>query len=172
MVQAAAENTDDESTVKADLCDRSDVIRLVSTFYQRAFADPLLGPVFLDVARMDLEKHMPIMADFWETVLFQAGLYRRNALAVHLDLNAKVELTAGHFDRWLELWTRTVDDLYVGGKAELAKLQAGRIAGSIHRRVRGKSPSDLTTISTIRPTVSTTKAGPDDSLPSAPGYAG
>ncbi len=137
--------------MKADLSDRSDVIELVSTFYQRAFADQLLGPVFVDVARMDLEQHMPIMADFWETVLFRAGLYRRNALAVHLDLNAKVELTAGHFDRWLELWAGTVDDLYAGEKAELAKLQAGRIAGSIHRRVRGQSPSDLTTISSIKP---------------------
>ncbi len=146
--------------MKADLYDRSDVILLVRTFYQRAFADQLLGPVFVDVARMELEQHLPIMADFWETVLFRAGLYRRNALAVHLDLNAKVELTAGHFDRWLELWTGTVDDLYAGEKAELAKLQAARIAGSIHRRVRGKSPSDFTTIGSIKPAAFQPAAAP------------
>jgi truncated hemoglobin YjbI len=61
------------------LVDREDVERLVRTFYTRAFDDPLLGPVFLDVAHLDLEAHLPVMCDFWETVLFRAGLYRRNA---------------------------------------------------------------------------------------------
>ena len=58
---------------------REDVERLVRTFYTRAFDDPLLGPVFLDVAHLDLEAHLPVMCDFWETVLFRPGLYRRNA---------------------------------------------------------------------------------------------
>ncbi|WP_434613339.1 group III truncated hemoglobin [Arthrobacter sp. A5] len=141
----------------SDLTNRDDVIRLVTAFYGRAFADPLLGPVFLDVAHMDLARHMPIMADFWETVLFRARLYRRNALAVHFDLNAKEPLTAAHFGRWLELWAATVDDLFHGEKARLAKLQAERIAGSIQRRVAGKTPSDFATIGTRNPPISRTR---------------
>lgn len=53
-----------------DLADRRDVERLVTAFYLRAFADPLIGPVFTEVARMDLDAHMPVMCDFWESVLF------------------------------------------------------------------------------------------------------
>ena len=134
-----------------DLRDRADVVDLVTTFYQRAFADPVLGHIFIDVAKMDLARHLPIITDFWETVLFQAGKYRRNALQAHLEVHAKEALGAEHFGRWLELWTGTVDDLFRGDKAELAKLQAGRIAGSIHRRVQGRSASEFVTISRRRP---------------------
>lgn len=64
----------------ADLHDRDDVYTLVSELYRRVFTDDLLGPIFVDIARMDLDHHLPIISDFWETVLFGAGLYRRNAL--------------------------------------------------------------------------------------------
>jgi hemoglobin len=58
---------------------------------------------------MDLDAHLPVMCDFWKTVLFRAGLYRRNTLQVHADLHAATPLRAGHFARWLALWTATVD---------------------------------------------------------------
>ncbi|HET8794996.1 MAG TPA: group III truncated hemoglobin [Arthrobacter sp.] len=131
-----------------DLRNRDDVYHLVYGFYQRVFQDELLGPVFLDVAHMDLEAHMPIMCDFWETVLFRAGLYQRNALQKHVDLHDKAPLTAEHFDRWLAVWTANVDEHYAGPKAELAKVQAGRIAQSIHRRLQGRSGSQFETIGT------------------------
>lgn len=118
-----------------DLRDRDDIAALITEFYTRAFADPVLGPIFLEIARMDLAAHVPVMCDFWETVLFQAGLYRGNAFSVHLDLHEKAPLTAMHFQRWLDIWEATVDDLFVGDKAIQAKVQAGRIAGSISRRL-------------------------------------
>ena len=130
----------------SDLTDRADVRLLVEEFYRSAFRDPLIGPIFTDIARMDLQHHLPIMCDFWETVLFQAGLYHRNALQLHFVLNAKVPLQQEHFARWLELWTATVDAHFAGEKAELAKTQAGRIAGSIHRRIQGRSGSDFETL--------------------------
>ena len=126
--------------------DRSDVARLVDEFYRRAFADPLIGSIFTDVARMDLDRHLPIMCDFWETVLFRAGLYRRNALQAHLDLSARFPLQQEHFERWLALWVENVDEHFAGEKAELAKIQATRIAGSIHRRLEGRSGSDFETL--------------------------
>lgn len=119
-----------------DLRDRSDVARLVEAFYRRAFDDALIGPIFTDIARMDLEHHLPIMCDFWETVLFRAGLYRRNALEMHLAINARFPLEAEHFDRWLALWTATVDEHFAGEHAEIAKVQATRIAGSLLTRMR------------------------------------
>lgn len=130
----------------SDLTDRKDVRLLVETFYGSAFRDPLIGPIFVEVARMDLAHHLPIMCDFWETVLFRAASYRRNALQVHLALNGKHPLRQEHFDRWLQLWNSTVDALFAGEKAELAKVQAARIAGSMHRRVQGRSGSDFETL--------------------------
>jgi len=129
-----------------DLKDRSDIADLVDAFYKRAFEDPLIGPIFTEIAHMDLAHHLPIMCDFWETVLFNAGLYHRNALQIHYVLNARVPLTKEHFDRWLSLWITNVDAAFAGEKAELAKVQATRMAGSILRRVQGQSPSDFETI--------------------------
>ena len=42
-----------------DLATRDDLEALLRAFYRRAFADPLLGHVFVDVVQMDLEEHLP-----------------------------------------------------------------------------------------------------------------
>ncbi len=129
--------------VSRDISDRADIAAVVTDFYGRAFNDDLLGPIFVNVAQMDLAAHLPVMCDFWETALFRAGRYHRNALRPHLDLHSKVELTPAHFRRWLALWTATIDERHVGEKAELAKDQAARIAASISRRVRGQAAGEL-----------------------------
>lgn len=129
-----------------DLTDRGDVEDLVSSFYRAALADPLIGPIFTDVARIDLVRHLPIMTDFWETVLFGSDAYHRNALQVHLVLHARAPLDEPHFARWLELWETAVRERFSGEKADLAVVQAHRMAGSIERRLAGGSGSDFETI--------------------------
>lgn len=129
-----------------DIANRQDVSDLIVAFYERAFQDELLGPVFVEVAHLDLAAHLPIMCDFWETVLFRTGVYKRNALLVHTSLHQKSPLTAEHFSCWLELWTGTVDTKFRGEKADLAKLQASRIAWSMSRRLMGESGSEFITI--------------------------
>ncbi|MGH3779074.1 MAG: group III truncated hemoglobin [Pseudonocardiaceae bacterium] len=136
---------------RPDIADRGDIADLVTAFYRRAFADALLGPIFVDVAKVDMSVHLPVMCDFWETVLLRAGRYHRNALRPHLELNSTVELTAAHFERWLALWTATVDERHRGEKAELAKTQATRIAGSISRRLREQPATQHVTIQRRRP---------------------
>ncbi len=133
-----------------DIEGRADIERLVVTFYQRAFKEEVLGPIFVDIVKMDLDAHLPIMCDFWETVLFQAGLYRRNAFQVHVDINRLEPLTPMHFQRWLDLWETTVDDLFTGEKANLAKLQAARIGGSILRRLDRTADAELIGLSSSR----------------------
>ncbi len=54
---------------RRDIADHEDVAGLVTAFYQRAFVDDILGPIVVDVAQMDLPAHLPVMCDFWETVL-------------------------------------------------------------------------------------------------------
>lgn len=129
-----------------DLKDRSDVDELVAAFYTEVFADPLIGSIFTEVAKVDPVRHLPIMGDFWETVLFGTGVYRRNALQVHKVLHARTPLAPEHFARWLELWNRAVRERFAGVKADLALVQAERIAGSIQRRLAGRSGSQFETI--------------------------
>jgi|JI10StandDraft_1071094.scaffolds.fasta_scaffold662887_1 hemoglobin len=97
----------------------------------------LSGRSFTDVARIDLTRHLPIMADFWETVLFGTGTYHRDALQVHMVLHARTPLDRLHFARWLGLWETMVRERFAGDKADLAVVQAHRMAGSIERRLAG-----------------------------------
>lgn len=143
-------SADASAADRSDIAGRDDILHLVEMFYTKAFEDELIGYIFTDVVHMDLPRHMPIMADFWQTVLFKAGLYSRNALKIHFDIHAMEPLALEHFNRWLELWTNTVDELFAGEKAEMAKVQAHLIAGSLHRRVTGRPASQYSTIS-MRP---------------------
>ena len=136
---SAAPSTEAARQARADIAGRGDLAALLRDFYGRAFRDELLGPSFVDIARMDLDAHLPVISDFWETVLFRAGTYRRNALAPHQRLHSRADLTPAHFTRWLALWCATVDDRHAGPKAELAKLQGARIAGAMCRRITGAS---------------------------------
>jgi hemoglobin len=120
----------------SDIENRADCERLVRAFYGRALEDPIIGFLFTDVARLDLEAHVPRIASFWETILLGAHSYGGGAFRPHAQLHAKVPLREGHFARWLALWTRTVDDLFAGPNAELAKSHAHRVAGAFHRRLQ------------------------------------
>jgi hemoglobin len=136
--RAVTPRTDDGSTAQLrDIAGRDDITALLTDFYGRAFDDDLLGPIFVDVAKMNLAEHLPVMCDFWQTVLFRSGQYRANALAPHLRLHRKAHLSPAHFDRWLTLWHTTVDERHAGARADLAKLQASRIAGAMSRRITG-----------------------------------
>jgi hemoglobin len=120
-----------------DIETRADCERLVRAFYSRALVDPLIGWLFVDVAKLDLEAHVPVIASFWETILLGAHSYGGGAFAPHAALNAKAELRSAHFDRWLMLWQRTVDELFEGERAELAKAHAKRVARAFHSRLQG-----------------------------------
>jgi hemoglobin len=121
---------------RPDIQDRADCERLVRAFYGRALTDPVIGFIFVDVARLDLEEHVPRIASFWETILLGAQSYGGGAFAPHAVLNTKVRLRAGHFERWLWLWRTTVDELFAGDRAELAKMHADRVARAFHARLQ------------------------------------
>ena len=119
-----------------DIETRADCERLVRTFYGRAFEDPIIGFLFTDVARLDLDAHVPRIASFWETILLGAQSYGGGAFRPHAALHLKAPLRRAHFDQWMNLWTRTVDELFAGERAELAKAHAARVARAFHRRLQ------------------------------------
>jgi hemoglobin len=123
-----------------DIETRADCEQLVRAFYGRALVDPVIGFLFSDVAKLDLEVHVPRITNFWDTILLDAHSYGGGAFRPHVELNAKVPLTRGHFDRWLYLWTTTVDELFEGERAELAKSHAIRVAAAFESRLRSFEP--------------------------------
>ncbi len=121
--------------MKKDIENRTDIELLINSFYDKVRADDVIGYIFNDIAKVDWPHHMPIMYDFWEGVIFYTGNYSGNTMKVHKDLNKKEPLTPEHFKRWLQLFTSTVNELFKGDKAELAKQRALSIATSIQIKI-------------------------------------
>jgi hemoglobin len=117
--------------MKRDINNREDIDLLMREFYSEAMVDTDIGYIFTDVAKLDLDHHLPIIGDFWETLLFQSGSYSRhgrNPLIVHSELNNKTPLLPEHFSRWLEIFSETIDRLFAGERADFLKLRAGIMA--------------------------------------------
>jgi hemoglobin len=126
-----------------DIETREDCEALVRAFYGRALTDPIIGWIFTDVAELDLEAHVPVLTDFWDTLLLGAQSYGGGAFHPHARLHAKVELRAGHFERWLMLWYGTIDELFAGPRAAEAKAHAFRLANAFRARLTAyPSPAD------------------------------
>lgn len=127
----------------ADLAGRADVEALLRRFYDRVMVDDVLAGPFTELRAKGLDSHIPVMADFWQTVLFRAGLYRGSALHAHRRVHQRIPLGGRHFVRWLTTWNDTVDEMFQGPVAEHAKTQAARIAWAMHRRLTGTDTPEL-----------------------------
>jgi hemoglobin len=113
---------------KRDIENRHDLLLLVTNFYKKLLADPSISYLFTDVAKIDLEHHLPILVDFWDSVLFQSNTYQKNAMQPHIRLHQQSPVQKQHFDTWLNYFKTTVDELFEGEKAFLAKERATSIA--------------------------------------------
>jgi len=114
-----------------DITTREDIKNMVVTFYENLQQDKELDHLFNGVAKVDWKSHLPKMYDFWETLLFHKPVFKGNPMKVHMDLDNKSKLKKEHFDSWLVIFKKTVDDLFVGDIANLAKQRAESVATSI-----------------------------------------
>jgi hemoglobin len=137
-------------TERHDLRLRRDVELLVRTFYRAAAMDDLLGPVFA-AAHVDWPDHIATVTDFWMWQLFGVRGYEGNPLVAHRPAHAATPFTDAHFGRWLELFTETVDELFEGPTAELAKARAAKMARALQRLLRGESAPGDVPIEVLRP---------------------
>jgi len=113
---------------RADIRTRKDVELLVNSFYEKVKADSLLAPTF---ANVDWPHHLPVMYNFWSSMLLGDMSYQGNAMGKHLALS----ITRDHFTRWLELFTKTVDEHFEGYNATEAKTRAQSIAGLFQHKM-------------------------------------
>jgi len=111
--------------MKRDIESTADIPLLINTFYSKVRASEAIGYIFNEV---DWESHLPIMYDFWESVLFHTGPYARNTMAIHKGVHQRYPLSAAHFKEWVRLFKETVNELFEGNNAEAAKQRAESIA--------------------------------------------
>ena len=115
-----------------DIETRKDLEFLLTGFYEVATKDEQIGHHF---AELDLVSHLPVIVDFWEKILFGKPVYFGNPLLIHQKLNEIFPLKSEHFERWLEIFSQTVDKFFTGETAENAQLRARMIAHSLNQRI-------------------------------------
>lgn len=123
--------------MKHDIQNRKDIEQLINSFYDKVKQDDVIGFIFNDVAKVNWEKHLPVMYDFWENILFLSNNYAGNPMSVHTHLNKLTPLAKEHFERWLKLFNETTDELFEGEKAMLAKEKALSIANIMEIKISG-----------------------------------
>lgn len=121
-----------------DIENLNDIKRVVDLFYAKVRKDELIGPIFKERIKNHWAEHLEKLYSFWQSVLLGEQTYTGFAFPPHAQLPIDKE----HFDRWLALFTETVDSLYVGSIADEAKSRAYKIADVFQNnldRIRKKS---------------------------------
>jgi hemoglobin len=99
--------------------------QLVRSFYGRVQNDALLGPIF--AARVtDWDAHIEKLCAFWSSVALMTGHYHGRPMQAHFNL----PVDSSHFDRWLELFEQTANELCPPVAAAHFIERARRIADS------------------------------------------
>lgn len=107
-----------------DIENQADLYLLVDELYKKLLSDEAISYIFTDVVKIKLEEHLPILVTFWSQAILGTGGYTNNMTQIHLDVHAKSPLTPELFAIWIGHFNASVDENFVGEKAERIKTQA------------------------------------------------
>ncbi len=83
-----------------------------------------LAPVFNERIQDNWRQHLEKMYRFWQTVLLEEHTYFGSPFPPHANL----PVDHAHFQQWLALFTKTLDELFEGEKAKEALWRANKMA--------------------------------------------
>ncbi len=109
---------------RRDIQTKDDIRLLVDTFYDKVKKDEVIGYIFQEIIGEDWSHHLPVMYNFWNTVLFAQQGYTGNPVKKHIEIDKRIPLEETHFSRWALLWNDTIDELFAGEIADTAKKRA------------------------------------------------
>ena len=118
-------------TPQTDITTLEDIKLLVDTFYSKVQKDEFIGPIFNEKIGDRWPEHLEKMYRFWQTILLEVHSYSGSPFPPHKQL----PLAKEHFDRWMEIFTKTTDSLFAGPLAEEAKLRAKNMAEMFHYKI-------------------------------------
>ncbi|MEO6285307.1 MAG: group III truncated hemoglobin [Dyadobacter sp.] len=117
---------------KQQILDIEDIKLLVDSFYAKVRVDTLLSPVFNERISDKWPQHMEKMYKFWQTVLLKEHTYYGSPFTPH----AMLQVDHTHFEQWMNLFVGTIDELFVGEKAQEAKFRAGKMAEMFEYKIK------------------------------------
>ena len=122
--------------MKKDITSSEDIKALVDAFYGKVKEDQVIGYVFNDVMKTNWEEHLPKMYGFWEILLLGKPGITSNPMERHIVINKEEKITEDHFNHWVNLWFTTIDEMFEGANADLAKERTSLIRNTMYQRIR------------------------------------
>jgi hemoglobin len=116
--------------MKHDVTGLEDIKLFVDEFYYKVQTDDLIGPVFNSIIK-DWPPHLEKMYKFWNAALFGVPGFKGNPFARH----APLPISGLHFERWMLLFTATIEEHFEGEMAEAVKHRAGLMADMFSKRL-------------------------------------
>lgn len=126
------------NSMKKDILNRKDIELLVLDFYDLVKNDKVIGHFFTEVMHVKWEKHLPVMIDFWENLIFFDNDYEGNPMSIHKTIDKKHPMKLKDFNRWTKLFKETVDKNFEGPNAENIKQKSVRIASIMQQSLNRK----------------------------------
>ncbi|MDF1879924.1 group III truncated hemoglobin [Sulfurimonas sp. MAG313] len=111
--------------------------KLVISFYTKVLKDDLVGPIFIRKLGDDLSgpiwgPHLDTITNFWASISLGERDYNSSPYAPHMKLKG---LSRDAFNRWLELFSQTLDSIFIPAIADKFKERSTLIAGNFMRNL-------------------------------------
>ena len=114
-----------------DIMTSEDIKTLVDAFYEKVRRDELLSPIFNERIQNRWPQHLKKMYSFWQTVLLNEQTYSGSPFPPH----AQLPINHSHFEKWIELFVSTIDELFKGDKATEANWRASKMAEMFQSKI-------------------------------------
>ncbi len=118
-------------TTLKDITSLDDIKLLVDTFYSKVQKDEKIGSIFNDKIGNRWPEHLEKMYRFWQTILLEEHSYSGSPFPPHKQLDVNKD----HFNRWVEIFTETVEILFKGPLADEAKVRGEKMAEMFHNKI-------------------------------------
>ncbi len=124
---------------KRDIQNIDDIKLFVDTFYEQIQKDDILGHIFNDKIQDRWPEHLNKMYRFWQTVLLDEHTYYGSPFVPH----AYLPVERVHFERWVQIFEKTINTHFEGSKAEKAKWQGQRMAEMFQVKIQYIRDNDV-----------------------------
>lgn len=123
-----------ETGHKPDLDNPEQISRMVHRFYDVLLDDPLMAPLFLEVAQVDLTAHLPTISLYWQKMLLGDKQYQNNTMAKHRAIHRQHTFTDQHFDTWLKHFITTTEQYFAGPYTQKAQAIARNVIKNMRKQ--------------------------------------
>jgi hemoglobin len=113
------------------MINKTHIENLITNFYEQIKQDELLGPIFNDVAKVNWEEHIPLLVNFWSSIMLGTNEYHGGAFGKHVMLSHQTPINKQHFDHWLEIFTQQANQDLPKPYNEIIVNRANMIAQSL-----------------------------------------